>query len=198
MTGHSRPPTRGGHRQAGAHRRSAPRQHHLGAFGPAAALVVVAAAALPTAGSSLASSSPTPALDPTTLLPLADAVSTAAPVTAKPTVVVPVAATSAAKVVSREPGVDTQAEIVAAVHSSALTSDVPASYYRVADVRVSQANPNFASAQLVPTTSQLGPGMAALRHDADGWTLVDVGTGEVGCNVVPHQARAELNLTCAG
>ncbi|MGF7235055.1 MAG: hypothetical protein ACQSGP_08865, partial [Frankia sp.] len=165
---------------------------------PAAAWVVVAATALPAAGSSVAGSSSSPSTGPGTLLPAVGAVSMSVPVTTKPTAVTLTPEPAAAPAASRKAGVDTQEAIVAAVHGSALTSDVPASYYRVLDVRVSRANPNFASAQLVPTNDQIAPGMAVLRHDAAGWTLIDVGSGEVGCGVVPVPARAELNVTCVG
>jgi hypothetical protein len=86
------------------------------------------------------------------------------------------------------------AAITAAIHGSDLTSHVPPSDYQVTDIRISRADPTWAYAELLPVTDTIDRAHGVLHHTARGWRLMELGTYEVGCTVVPAPARADLGL----
>ncbi|WP_380170356.1 hypothetical protein ACFEMC_14910 [Kineococcus sp. DHX-1] len=86
------------------------------------------------------------------------------------------------------------AAVAQAVTSSPLTAGVPAGSFTVGDVRVAGA---WAAADLQPTDPDaLDPATAVLRSDGTRWTVVDLGTAGVGCDVVPVTDRVALALSC--
>ncbi|GAB3466835.1 hypothetical protein AB1207_19535 [Kineococcus endophyticus] len=91
-------------------------------------------------------------------------------------------------------GADTDAAVAQAVTTSPLTAGVPAGSFTVGDVRVAGT---WAAADLQPTDPDaLDPATAVLRSDGTRWTVVDLGTAGVGCDVVPVTDRAALALSC--
>lgn len=93
----------------------------------------------------------------------------------------------------QDPGTD--AAVAGAVTSSPLTAAVPAGSFTVTGVRVAG---EWAAADLEPTDpAALDPATAVLRHEGtSGWSVVDLGTAGVGCDVVPVPDRDTLALSC--
>ena len=94
---------------------------------------------------------------------------------------------------------DVVAQIGAAVTTSPATAGVPAGDYAVTDVRTAAGDPGWAAAALTPTAAgaaTLDPATAVLQHVDGTWQVVELGTAQVGCELVPAQLRADLALTC--
>ncbi|WP_432523317.1 hypothetical protein [Kineococcus sp. SYSU DK006] len=94
---------------------------------------------------------------------------------------------------------DVVAQVAAAVTASPATAGVPATDYAVTDVRTAAGDPGWAAAALTPTATgaaTLDPATAVLQHVDGGWQVVELGTAQVGCDLVPAQLRADLALTC--
>ncbi|MEZ0166599.1 hypothetical protein AB2L27_17710 [Kineococcus sp. LSe6-4] len=93
----------------------------------------------------------------------------------------------------QDPGTDTA--VARAVTSSPLTAAVPAGSFTVTGVRVAG---EWAAADLEPTDpAALDPATAVLRLEGtSGWSVVDLGTAGVGCDVVPVPDRDTLTLNC--
>lgn len=85
--------------------------------------------------------------------------------------------------------------ITAAVTTSPATAAVPATGYTVTDVLVS--GDTWASARLAPVDgADLDPATAVLRFTDGAWQVVDLGTAQVGCGVVPADVEGVLALSC--
>ncbi|WP_432513166.1 hypothetical protein [Kineococcus sp. SYSU DK001] len=94
------------------------------------------------------------------------------------------------------PGADpaTVQGITSAVTASPATAAVPATAYAVTDVRVAG---DVAAATLEPADpAALDPATAVLRSEGGTWTVVDLGTAGVGCDLLTPAQQAELALTC--
>ncbi|MBL7632747.1 hypothetical protein I7412_37465 [Frankia sp. CN6] len=88
------------------------------------------------------------------------------------------------------------AAITAAIRGSDLTRMVPPNDYRVAGIRISRGDPNWAWAELLPVTDTVDRAQGVLRRTESGWLLMQLGSAEVGCSIVPPQVRADLALDC--
>jgi hypothetical protein len=86
--------------------------------------------------------------------------------------------------------------ITSAIQHSDLTSQVPASDYRVVDAKVSRTDPAWGWAQLLPVTDTVDRAQGVLHRTSSGWQLVQLGSYEVGCDVAPPPVRADLALEC--
>ncbi|WP_432543122.1 hypothetical protein [Kineococcus sp. SYSU DK002] len=84
--------------------------------------------------------------------------------------------------------------VTTAVTTSPATAAVPADGYAVTDVRVTG---DVAAATLEPADpAALDPATAVLRLDGGTWTVVDLGTAGVGCDLLTPAQQAGLALTC--
>ncbi|WP_232425220.1 hypothetical protein [Pseudofrankia inefficax] len=88
------------------------------------------------------------------------------------------------------------AAIAAAIRHSDLTSQVPPAAYQVVGAKLSRSDPNWAWAQLLPVTDTIDRAQGVLHRTASGWSLVQLGSFEVGCSAAPPQVRADLALDC--
>jgi hypothetical protein len=88
------------------------------------------------------------------------------------------------------------AAITDAIRHSELTSQVPANAYQVVGAKVSRSDPTWAWAQLLPVSDTVDRAQGVLHRTASGWSLVQLGSYEVGCSVAPPQVRADLTLDC--
>jgi len=84
-------------------------------------------------------------------------------------------------------------EIAQAVRTSPLTAALPASQLRITDVQVSRTDPNYAAAHIVPPADTTDTAAALLRRTNGHWTLVELGTAQVGCSGVTPVVRADLS-----
>ena len=94
---------------------------------------------------------------------------------------------------------DVVAQVGAAVTTSPATAGVPATDYAVTDVRTAAGDPGWAAAALTPTATgaaTLDPATVVLQHVDGSWQVVELGTAQVGCDLVPAQLRVDLALTC--
>ncbi|PRY15362.1 hypothetical protein [Kineococcus rhizosphaerae] len=84
--------------------------------------------------------------------------------------------------------------VTQAVRTSPATAGVPASQYTVGHVRVADG---WAAADLEPTdTDALDPATAVLQLTGGTWTVVDLGTAQVGCGTVAAPVLDALALSC--
>ncbi|ONH23378.1 hypothetical protein BL253_33100 [Pseudofrankia asymbiotica] len=88
------------------------------------------------------------------------------------------------------------AAITAAIRSSDLTGQVPATSYQVDHIEIAGSDPNWARAELTPVTADIDRAYGVLHRTESGWRLEQLGSYEVGCTLVPPQARADLALDC--
>ncbi|GMA40169.1 hypothetical protein [Mobilicoccus caccae] len=85
--------------------------------------------------------------------------------------------------------------VTKAVHSSEFTEGVAASAYSVRDLRTSGS---WARVTLTPKqAAELDPATVLLRKTRSTWTVVDLGTAGVGCEVAPNSTLKALKLECA-
>lgn len=90
---------------------------------------------------------------------------------------------------------DPSAQITTAVTTSPATAGVAATDYTVSDIAV--VGNTWASAQLEPAVgAEVDPATAVLQFSDGAWQVVDLGTAQVGCGIVPADVEAELVLTC--
>ncbi len=145
-----------------------------------AATAVAAVIAMPT-DALTASSSPSPAS-------VADS----------PIINSPVAmGTPATAVPIRQVRPSTDEQIARAVRTSPLLGEVQPDSIRVTDIHVSTIDPTVAVARIIPTGGETDPATVLLRHGGNGWTVVELGTAEVGCDKLDNPAvRDELGLIC--
>lgn len=86
------------------------------------------------------------------------------------------------------------AAVTQAVRTSPATAGVPASQYTVGHVRVADG---WAAADLEPTDADaLDPATAVLQLTGGTWTVVDLGTAQVGCGTVAAPVLDALALSC--
>lgn len=86
------------------------------------------------------------------------------------------------------------AAVEQAVRTSPATAGVPSSQYAVDHVRVAGG---WAAADLEPTDpAALDPATVVLQRTAGSWTVVDLGTAQVGCGTVDASALPALALSC--
>ncbi|NIZ89428.1 hypothetical protein [Kineococcus rubinsiae] len=90
----------------------------------------------------------------------------------------------------------TTAAVTTAVQTSPATAAVPRSAYAVTDVRTAAADPAWAGAALEPTGDDLDPATVVLHLVAGAWTVVDLGTAQVGCGTAPAAVAGDLGLGC--
>ncbi|HMA46847.1 MAG TPA: hypothetical protein VKP11_06575, partial [Frankiaceae bacterium] len=124
---------------------------------------------------------------------------------------VPVAAASAAP--ARRPAVATEAAppvtnpgrpptpaeaaaVTRAVRTSPQTDLVPADAYVVAGVRISDLRGGWAFARVEPRAMELDRAVVVLRRGPAGWSLVEIGTALVGCDVTPREVLREMRVDC--
>ncbi|MDT3439671.1 MULTISPECIES: hypothetical protein [unclassified Pseudofrankia] len=86
--------------------------------------------------------------------------------------------------------------ITAAIRSSDLTGLVSPASYQVVDIEIAGSDPSWARAELMPVTADVDRARGVLHRTESGWRLVQLGSYEVGCTLVPSQARADLALDC--
>jgi hypothetical protein len=99
---------------------------------------------------------------------------------------------------ARRPTAAEKRAIVAAVHLSPLTRDVPGGEYRVAWIRVATVARGWAEALLVgrgPNAARVQTVGAMLRRRAGRWRVTAVGGIGLGCRV-PWSIRHDLGLIC--
>ena len=97
------------------------------------------------------------------------------------------------------PGTAPETDVRAAVSASPAVAGVPAGDYAVTDVRVAGSDPAWAAAALEPTAARAGtldPATAVLQRVGGTWQVVDLGTAQVGCDLVTPAVRGELALLC--
>lgn len=88
------------------------------------------------------------------------------------------------------------AAIADAVRTSPLTAAVPANHYEVVNTRIAASDPSWAWTELKPTTADVDR-VEAIVHQVGGrWDVVQLGSFEVGCDVVPHQVIDDFDLYC--
>jgi len=95
---------------------------------------------------------------------------------------------------STAPG--TTAAITAAVQRSPATAGVPGTGYAVTDVRTAATDATWAGAALQPTGDDLDPATVVLHRVRGTWTVVDLGTAQVGCGTAPATVVTDLGLDC--
>jgi hypothetical protein len=88
------------------------------------------------------------------------------------------------------------AAIDTAVHTSSFTDAVPDSAYQVTGTTVSTVDPSWAWTGLRPLTAEVDRVDAVLHRDATGWTLVALGSDEVGCGLAPNNVLAGFGIVC--
>lgn len=92
---------------------------------------------------------------------------------------------------------DTTAQITTAITTSPETAGVGADSYVVEDVRTAASDPAWAAARLDPTApDQLDPATVVLQQVAGTWTVVSLGTAQVGCEETTPAVRQDLALLC--
>jgi hypothetical protein len=91
------------------------------------------------------------------------------------------------------------AALTRAVHTSVVggAGTVPTDRYNVTGVKISTVSKSWATASLVPTsrfkdTFQSAYVMAVKLAGTGTWVVVDLGSAEVGCGVVPNSVLADL------
>ncbi|NAZ83492.1 hypothetical protein GTR02_16875 [Kineococcus sp. R8] len=90
----------------------------------------------------------------------------------------------------------TTADVTAAVQTSPATAGVPREAYTVADVRTAASDAAWAGAAIVPTGDDLDPATVVLHLVGGVWTVVDLGTAQVGCGTAPAVVAVDLGLGC--
>jgi len=86
-----------------------------------------------------------------------------------------------------------------AIHTTPVAgvNKIPRSRYRVSNVKISTVSKSWASASLVPTkrsraTFQSAYVLAVNPAGTSSWVVVDLGSAEVGCGIVPDSVLADL------
>ncbi|MBX6388213.1 MAG: hypothetical protein IRZ08_04290 [Frankia sp.] len=89
------------------------------------------------------------------------------------------------------------AAITAAVRNSPFTEAVPDDAYYVAGTQLSPLDPDWAWTGLRPLTDDLDRADAVLHREPSGeWTVVALGSAEVGCGRVPGAVLASFGIVC--
>lgn len=100
----------------------------------------------------------------------------------------------AAQVRHHATGASTLTKITTAVRRSEFTAGVPSSQYAVTGLRTSGT---WATVTLAPRKqAELDPATVLLRQSQGRWSVVDLGTAEVGCGVAPAATLRALKLGC--
>ena len=103
-------------------------------------------------------------------------------------------AVRAVRVRERATTAATLGKVTQAVRRSEYTAGVPASAYSVTGLRMSGA---WARVTLSPRQEDLlDPATVLLRRSQGRWSVVDLGTAEVGCGVAPAATLRALRLDC--
>ena len=95
-----------------------------------------------------------------------------------------------------EPTQQEAAAIEAAVRTSPFLSAVPSEDYEVTGILLANSDPSWALIRISPVTDDLDPAAGIVRLTGDDWKLVQIGTYEVGCGLVPDSVAADLALEC--
>jgi hypothetical protein len=100
---------------------------------------------------------------------------------------------------SRGANAGQRAALTTAVHASRVAglNQIPDSEYRVVGQRVSTVSENWASARLVATPAfrssfQNAIVIAVRPAGTEQWTVVDLGSADVGCGIAPNKVLADL------
>lgn len=108
-----------------------------------------------------------------------------------------VAAPAAAGSAPTDVAPDATAQITTAVTTSPETAGVAADSYTVDDVRTAASDPTWAAARLAPTApDQLDPATVVLQQVDGVWTVVSLGTAQVGCEETTPAVARDLALVC--
>ncbi|ABW15826.1 hypothetical protein [Parafrankia sp. BMG5.11] len=166
------------HRSPASPRRSTRPGGHRRAVRPAVTAATVVAAGAVTVGTAFAVSGST---------------SVAPPVPAQRVGVVTASVGGPGTVV---PSAQESSVIVNAVRSSALTSAVPPESYRVTGTVLARSDQSWAWVELVPVTDEVDRAEGVLHRGDSGWELIQIGSYEVGCGIVPSAVAADLDLEC--
>jgi hypothetical protein len=112
---------------------------------------------------------------------------------------VPTAARSVAEATARTvpPSAVDAAAIADAVRTSPLTSGVPPEDYEVTGTKLARSDMTWAWTELRPKIADLDRVDGVLHRSNGRWELVQLGSWDVGCDVVPLQPSRDLGLTCA-
>jgi hypothetical protein len=108
----------------------------------------------------------------------------------------PAVASPAAAGTATAPATPLTTAITTAVRTSPATAGVPRGAYAVTDVRTAGADATWAGAALQPTGDDLDPATVVLHRVAGTWTVVDLGTAQVGCGTAPAPVATDLGLGC--
>jgi hypothetical protein len=88
------------------------------------------------------------------------------------------------------------AAIADAVRTSALTAAVPPEAYEVTRTKLARSDLTWAWTELRPRVADLDRVDGVLHRRNGRWALVQIGSWELGCDVVPPQPSRDLGLTC--
>ncbi|MEA2168089.1 MAG: hypothetical protein QOF76_1389 [Solirubrobacteraceae bacterium] len=103
-------------------------------------------------------------------------------------------AVPATALADRAPNSSERAAIKAAAKSSSQTQG--AGKFKVEHIRVSTVGP-WARATLDPKSDSLDTAVAVFKaHGYGGYKLKELGTAQVGCDIVPKKVAADLSLGC--
>ncbi|OHV45908.1 hypothetical protein CC117_09080 [Parafrankia colletiae] len=94
------------------------------------------------------------------------------------------------------PSPSESAVIAEAVRSSSLTSAVPSRSYQVTGTVLAASDQTWAWVELVPVVDDVDRAEAVLHRGEAGWELVQLGSYEVGCGLVPDSVATDLDLEC--
>ncbi|KPM53844.1 hypothetical protein CcI49_29640 [Frankia sp. CcI49] len=88
--------------------------------------------------------------------------------------------------------------IAEAVRGSSLTAAVAPGSYQVVGTVLARSDQSWAWVELVPVVADVDRAEGVLHRGATGWELVQLGSYEVGCGLVPAGVAADLELECPG
>lgn len=86
--------------------------------------------------------------------------------------------------------------IAAAVRASSLTAAVPPESYQVTGTVLARSDTSWAWVELRPVVADVDRVEAVLHRAGNGWELVQLGSYEVGCGIVPGSVSADFALEC--
>jgi len=115
---------------------------------------------------------------------------------AGPAVAAPAAAHGARTATTTATPRATAGAIATAVRDSPATAGVPRSAYAVTGVRTAASDAAWAGATVQPTGDDLDPATVVLHRVGGTWTVVDLGTAQVGCDTAPAAVVTDLGLGC--
>jgi hypothetical protein len=94
------------------------------------------------------------------------------------------------------PSPQESADIAAVVRRSSLTAAVSPTAYQVTNTVLARSDESWAWVELIPVTDDVDRAAGVLHRGHDGWELLQLGSAEVGCGIVPAAVAADLELEC--